>query len=141
MGSEVLAVRPLTGVGPGLAADYAYTANAVSGARSVDSYFLSLAVDSGIVSILLYALMLTYFIFVAARLAFSHAGPLHTVAGLLAVSLIALNLVAIVLSTNEIFTFQYIVFGIIVALWRHLRRPDILSYTMRRGIEAAGASF
>ena len=121
LGLGALEKRPLVGVGPGLAIEYAYTGDPSKGTQSIDSYFLSILVDAGYPSLILFVAINIYFVFLALKSVFSPVPGIAQIAAGIMVSIISFNIVALIVSSNEIITYLFVVFGCLCGIDRYVR--------------------
>lgn len=113
----VLQTSPILGVGPGLAASYAYTENA-DGVRSLDSFFLTVLVESGVIGLLLFlALLVCAF---TRTMKLLPVGDIINRSSLQAISISIVGATAFcsILSIYEIFPYLFSFFGLISAYQR-----------------------
>lgn len=107
--------QPLLGYGPGLAA---YTIGRLPGQvnLTIDSYFLSVALESGVLGLFLYSWLLLYPIYRGSRLAMADRGRYGWLGLSFALALLAFAVEKTVLSLTNNFDFSWVLTGMLLTL-------------------------
>lgn len=117
--ADAIEKQPVMGYGPGLAA---YTIGRLPGQKNltIDSYFLTVALESGGVGLVLYAWLLLYPIYRGARLAVIERGRFGWLGLSFAVALVAFAIEKTVLSLTNNFDFSWVLAGMLLTVvWRN----------------------
>lgn len=119
-GVEAVSRRPITGYGPGLAAEYVQVQNVETGRFTVDNYYLTILVESGVVGLSLFLSTLI----VVFRILYSHAEHANNRLTAMPMSMLLCSMVGfatfmLILSSYELFGTVYAVFGMILVAHRN----------------------
>lgn len=107
--------NPVTGHGVGSSGDLIGFA-AETGVPSVDSYVITLLVEQGVPSLLLFFGMIGFGFLIAVRIYLTDPDPSAEIAGALACSLAAFGIYRLVLSQKENHTLLFLLIGLILAV-------------------------
>lgn len=114
-GMDAIEKQPVMGYGPGLAA---YTIGRLPGQTNltIDSYFLSVALESGVIGLFLYVWLLLYPIYRGTRMAINERGRHGWLAFSIALALLAFTVEKIVLSLTNNFDFSWVLTGMLLTV-------------------------
>jgi O-antigen ligase len=117
-GFEVTSDSPVVGHGPGLATDLMGFVGA-GGVKTLDSYFVSVMVESGFLAIGAFLLLGAGGAFVAAKVALTSKQPFNRAAGrTIACAILGVMLMSSILSTPHNLPFYFLLIGVSLALKR-----------------------
>lgn len=125
-GSSAVEDKPLMGWGPGVGGNYAAVENPKTGMATVDDYYLSLALESGIPALVLFVLMLWMFIQKSRQIAKLSTINYSRTAEFFSISLIGFAIFCTILSIYEIFTIIFVIFGLIIVMQRDITSDKII---------------
>jgi hypothetical protein len=106
--------------------NYAAVENPVTGMATVDNYYLSLALESGLPAMLLFILILWTFIRRSRRMAAIPGNFCGRVAECFSLSFIGFAVFCMILSIYEIFTLVFVLFGILLVMERDMSQDALL---------------
>jgi hypothetical protein len=129
--------NPITGHGIGLGADVIgfYTP---SGVPSVDSYVLSLLVETGVPGLIFFVGMIGYGLWVNAKLYLTDLSDLASFGGPLASSILAFSVYRLGLSLRESHTLFFLVIGLTFIILHFARKSDVIA--QRTSLRGCGSS-
>jgi O-antigen ligase len=125
--------KPLLGYGVDQAA---YVLDFVTGSNflSIDSYYLSITLDSGLPALILLAFLLGYFFWLGAGLWLRYRSEESLIAGMLALSIVGFAVVKAILSVPYNFSLVFMVFAMLLVLREHcVAYADSCDVIGRRG--------
>lgn len=129
-GISAVSNKPLLGHGPGFAPEYAGVENIASGRLTLDNYYLTVVIESGLPALLLLILCFVLF-YRYSRLCLHTESILFNthIINLISCSVVGFIVFCIILSTYEVFGIAFAIFGMILVLYRNniiLFRPTEL---------------
>lgn len=118
-GSRAVIENPMLGWGPGLAANYASTANVTTGQVSVDNYYLTIVVESGVPALFAFVGLLIMANIKARSGTVVGSNASRKLANYLSFSLFGFSIFCLILSIYEIFTIVFVMIAISALLSVH----------------------
>ncbi|WP_346288215.1 O-antigen ligase family protein [Zoogloea sp.] len=132
---------PLVGWGVGMAVNYASTENEKTKEQSVDNYYLTVVVDSGVPALIALFILLYRHFAEGRRLSKVVKGRLGVLAGMLSYSVVGLASFNFILSSYEIFPIFFIFLALVLRVRemnRLVRKNMAPSPSLLRKVEAVG---
>jgi len=127
-GSHLLMSEPLLGFGVDQSApelDRIMAGGLVT--QTVDNYYLSLALDSGLPALLLYLSSFIYFVLLAIKLSLRHGREPSALAAGLALSLIGYAIIRLILSVPHSLSLLFAAFAMLIVLREEADAPSIIA--------------
>lgn len=114
-GLPLVADEPLLGYGPGRSGAE-IGISTPEGVFTVDNYYLTLVLESGVPALALFVLLLGFFIWKAMRLGWGRPGFLHGFAGAMSLALVGFAIFLSVLSLIQVFPLIFIAFALLLCV-------------------------
>ena len=116
LASPIILSNPFFGIGPRIAAFSVGYVDAPGGTLTLDSYFLTIALESGIPALIVFVLVLTYFIFLGFGSSSKNNSGYFSLANALSFSLLGILIFKSVLSLPHNFPLIFLAFAMLLVL-------------------------
>lgn len=132
-GVEAVVKKPILGYGQGLAADYIGVENIATGQLTVDNYYLTIAVESGIPSVIIFIMFISLFIKYSFNIHTMNALFNKNASNIFFCSVAGFAIFCLILSNYEAFGIIFSILGLMLVMRRIT--SDINSNTLKYGEE------
>lgn len=118
-GISAVSNKPLLGYGPGSAPEYVGVENIASGRLTLDNYYLTVVVESGIPTlVLLIVNLIIYYLYSRYIVSSNTLFSKHSM-NLISCSIIGFIIFCFILSSYEVFGIAFAIFGMVLVLYRN----------------------